>query len=66
MTSVAAALEVMAGAWRPQVTAATAYGHAADRIRAISVGFHMHVTRPFMPAELIAVVSSLARRNAAG
>jgi signal transduction histidine kinase/CheY-like chemotaxis protein len=46
--------------------AVTAYGRAADRIRALSAGFHMHVAKPFDPAELVTVVSSLARRQGGG
>jgi DNA-binding response OmpR family regulator len=32
-----------------------------DRIRALSEGFQMHLTKPVAPAELIIVIASIAR-----
>jgi CheY-like chemotaxis protein len=43
--------------------ALTAYGGAEDRLRALSAGFQMHVTKPVEPAELAALIASLVRRT---
>ncbi|MBX3231274.1 MAG: response regulator [Labilithrix sp.] len=45
-------------------TALTAYARAEDRRRTIDAGFNMHVSKPVDPAELVAVVASLARGGA--
>jgi PAS domain S-box-containing protein len=45
---------------RPAV-ALSAFTQREDRIRALSEGFQMHLTKPVAPAELITVVSSVAR-----
>jgi PAS domain S-box-containing protein len=42
--------------------ALTAYARPEDRMRAILAGFQMHLTKPVEPAELIAMVASLAGR----
>jgi PAS domain S-box-containing protein len=42
--------------------ALTAYARPEDRMRALVAGFQMHVPKPVEPAELIAVVASLAGR----
>jgi signal transduction histidine kinase len=42
--------------------AVTAYGRLEDRVRVLEAGFQMHIVKPVEPAELIAVISSLARR----
>jgi PAS domain S-box-containing protein len=42
--------------------ALTAYARAEDRMRALLAGFHLHVPKPVEPAELAAVVASLAGR----
>jgi signal transduction histidine kinase/ActR/RegA family two-component response regulator len=42
--------------------ALTAYAATEDRVRALGAGFQMHVPKPVQPAELAAVVASLARR----
>jgi len=42
--------------------ALTAYAHADDRDQAIAAGYQVHVAKPIEPAELIAVVASLAGR----
>jgi len=50
---------------RPRPAAAlTAYAGTEDRMRALKAGFQMHIPKPVQPAELIAVVSSLAARKA--
>jgi CheY-like chemotaxis protein len=41
--------------------ALTAYAGASDRVKALRAGFQMHVPKPVQPAELAAVVASLAR-----
>jgi CheY-like chemotaxis protein len=41
--------------------AVTAYARPEDRLRALAVGYQMHVAKPVEPAELIAVVAHLAR-----
>jgi signal transduction histidine kinase/ActR/RegA family two-component response regulator len=43
--------------------ALTAYARVEDRVRALNAGFQVHVTKPIEPAELIAVVASLAGRT---
>jgi PAS domain S-box-containing protein len=42
--------------------ALTAYAHADDRDQAIAAGYQLHVAKPIEPAELVAVVASLAGR----
>ncbi len=42
--------------------ALTAYARADDRLSAIRAGFQHHLAKPVEPAELIAIVASLARR----
>jgi CheY-like chemotaxis protein/anti-sigma regulatory factor (Ser/Thr protein kinase) len=54
------------GAWRTlPVVALTAYSRVEDRIRLLSAGFSMHVSKPADPAELAAIILSLTRRSAA-
>ena len=48
------------GARRPAV-ALSAFTQREDRLRALSEGFQMHLTKPVAPVELITVVSSVAR-----
>jgi signal transduction histidine kinase/CheY-like chemotaxis protein len=43
--------------------ALTAYARAEDRMRALLSGFQLHVPKPVEPAELVAVVASLAGRT---
>ena len=43
--------------------ALTAYAHAEDRMKAVSAGFQVHVTKPVEPAELLTIVASLAGRG---
>jgi PAS domain S-box-containing protein len=40
--------------------ALTAYARVEDRMRVLSAGFQMHVAKPIEPAELVAVVASVA------
>jgi PAS domain S-box-containing protein len=48
---------------RIPAVALTAYARIEDRLRILSSGFQMHVTKPIEPAELLTVVASLANRN---
>jgi signal transduction histidine kinase/DNA-binding response OmpR family regulator len=48
--------------WIPAL-ALTAYASVEDRMRALSAGFQMHMTKPLDPAELVAVVASLCGRS---
>jgi CheY-like chemotaxis protein len=41
--------------------ALTAYARVEDRVRILTAGFQMHVTKPVDPMELVAVVLSVAR-----
>jgi len=41
--------------------ALTAYARVEDRLRVLSAGFPMHVPKPIEPAELVAVVASVAQ-----
>jgi CheY-like chemotaxis protein len=43
--------------------ALTAYARPEDRMRALMAGFQIHVPKPVQPAELVAVVASLAGRT---
>ncbi len=45
---------------RPAI-ALSAFTQREDRIRALSEGFQMHLTKPVAPAELVTVLSSIAR-----
>jgi CheY-like chemotaxis protein len=45
---------------RVPALALTAYARVEDRLQVLSAGFQMHVPKPIEPAELIAVVGSLA------
>jgi CheY-like chemotaxis protein len=47
---------------RVPAAALTAYARTQDRLRVLSAGFQMHVPKPIQPAELTAVVASLAKR----
>ena len=44
--------------------ALTAYARVEDRVRSLTAGFQMHVTKPVDPFELVAVVASVARAPA--
>jgi CheY-like chemotaxis protein len=54
------ALSVPEGGLTP-AAALTAYARPADRQRALDAGFHAHLSKPVLPAELARVVSQLAR-----
>jgi signal transduction histidine kinase len=55
------ALDAERGGRTPAV-ALTAYGRVEDRMRTLSAGYSMHVPKPVDPAELTAIVASLAVR----
>ena len=48
-----------------QVPAAalTAYARSIDRLKALSAGFQAHLSKPAEPAEVVALVASLAGRS---
>ena len=58
------ALPGEAGGNTPAI-AMTAYARAEDRVKAVMAGFQHHVAKPVEPAELIAMVASLARSMSA-
>ncbi|HEX5733236.1 MAG TPA: ATP-binding protein [Blastocatellia bacterium] len=58
-------LESERGGWLPAV-ALTAHARAEDRMRVLSSGYQMHVSKPVEPAELAVVIASLAGRAAKG
>jgi DNA-binding response OmpR family regulator len=43
--------------------ALTAYAKIEDRVSILGAGFHMYLSKPADPNELVAVVSSLAKRR---
>jgi PAS domain S-box-containing protein len=43
--------------------ALTAYARAEDRVKAVSAGFQMHVTKPVEPIELVTMVAGAAGRT---
>src|SRR5207237_1193903 len=45
--------------------ALTAYTRVEDRMKTLSAGYQMHVPKPVEPAELVAVIASLAGRQPA-
>lgn len=45
---------------RVPAVALTAYARVEDRLKVLSAGFQLHVAKPIEPAELIAVIGSLA------
>ncbi len=47
---------------RVPAAALTAFARSEDRIRALRVGFEMHLAKPVDPGELVAAVARLARR----
>lgn len=48
---------------RIPAVALTAYARVEDRLKALSAGFQMHISKPVEPAELAAVVASFAWRT---
>jgi CheY-like chemotaxis protein len=52
------------GPYSPLPAAAlTAYASAGDRAEALMAGYQAHLAKPVEPAELAAVVASLAKRG---
>jgi len=51
---------------RIPAAALTAYARPEDKAAALEAGFQLHVAKPVQPAELAAVVSSLAGRKPVG
>lgn len=49
----------------PPAVALTAFARSEDRTRALVAGFQHHLPKPVEPAELVAVVSNLGRRDLA-
>jgi signal transduction histidine kinase/CheY-like chemotaxis protein len=56
------ALEKLRGGHIPAI-ALTAYARQEDRLRALSVGYELHVPKPIEPDELLGAVASLANRT---
>src|SRR5262249_8276129 len=56
------ALDFTKGGKTPAL-ALTAYGSFDDRVRTLSAGYSMHVSKPVDPAELGSIVGSLAGRS---
>lgn len=56
------ALEAEVGGTPVPAVALTAYARSEDRMKAVLAGFQMHVAKPVEPAELLAMVASLAGR----
>ena len=50
------------GGRRVPAIALTAYARAEDRLRSLSAGFQIHVTKPVEPMELLTIVASLTGR----
>jgi PAS domain S-box-containing protein len=46
--------------------ALSAYARSEDRVQALLSGFQIHLTKPVQPAELVAVIATLAGRNNRG
>ncbi len=55
-------MESRHGKRRAPAIALTAYARTEDRLRSLSAGFHMHVTKPVEPVELLTIVASLTGR----
>jgi CheY-like chemotaxis protein len=56
------ALAAEAGGTTPAL-ALTAYGRLKDGMRSLAAGYSMHISKPVDPAELTAIVASVARRS---
>jgi CheY-like chemotaxis protein/two-component sensor histidine kinase len=48
---------------RIPAVAVSAYAREEDRLRALAAGFHEHLAKPLDPADLVAIVARLARRD---
>ena len=46
--------------------ALTAYARSGDRAKSLRAGFEMHLSKPIEPAELVAAVGALSRRQSGG
>jgi hypothetical protein len=46
--------------------AVTAYARAEDRTRALAAGFQLHVPKPLEPADFVAAIASLVRKDGRG
>ena len=46
---------------RLPAAALTAFARTEDRLKALSAGFSMHISKPVEPAELIVVIASLTK-----
>jgi len=57
------ALEKSRGNRPIPAAAVTAFARAEDRANVIDAGFHVHIAKPFDPAELVAVVARLAGQS---
>jgi CheY-like chemotaxis protein len=51
------------GGGRIPAAALTAYARSEDRLKALAAGYQTHVSKPVDPAELVAIVASLAGRT---
>lgn len=58
--------EANSGDRKVPAIALTAYGRVEDRVRALSVGYQMHIAKPAEPEELAAVIANLAARGTTG
>ncbi len=54
------AWEAARGAARRPAIAVSAFSDRLERIRALTEGFQMHLTKPVVPAELVIVIASIA------
>ena len=52
-----------ANAGRMPAIALTAFARSEDRTRALNAGYAVHLSKPIEPAELLATIASVARRN---
>jgi len=50
--------------WRAiPVIALTAHARASDRLRALSAGYQLHMSKPVEPAELVMAIANLTNRG---
>jgi CheY-like chemotaxis protein len=56
--------EIRSLGYKTPAIALTAFARAADRIRSVQAGYQSHLFKPVEPAELVAMVASLAGRMA--
>ena len=64
MTGYEVARHVRSQSWgsRPLLIAATGWGQDEDRQKALIAGFDLHLTKPFDPAELVALIAARAHQ----